>query len=101
MKDFVQYALDIVQKGYQSAKQSGHESLVLQLTNENQGFPEDTIASIKEVIKALFFDIPVHISILPAGKKESTARLFDGLIDIYCNNWQLKKAVDAMKRQHT
>lgn len=93
----LKYALSTINKMYQQTVSSGHDSCVVQLTNDNQGFSREVIDQLKAA--PLSFKLPTHISILPAGKCESNQRLFDGLEDVYCNSEQLRQLIERMKQQ--
>ena len=69
------------------------------LTNENQGFTREVIEPLKQQINNYSFSLPTYISILPAGRKESTKYLFDGLEEIYCNSSELKSYLDRIKKR--
>lgn len=95
----LKYALETVSDMYAKALASGHDSLVCQLTNDNRGFSFFEIEAVKQRLCGMTFDIPTHISILPVGKQPSNHRLFDGLVEIYCNSPELQQVVEVMKRQ--
>ncbi|OKH23350.1 hypothetical protein [Chroogloeocystis siderophila] len=97
--DKVTEALEIIQQGYERVLKEKQEAYVCQLTNNNQGFNTWEIDAIKQEVIKLRFDLPVHISILPIGKQPTSRKLFDRLIDIYCNNQALQKMVVEMKKQ--
>jgi RecB family endonuclease NucS len=97
--DKVTEALEIIQQGYERVLKEKQEAYVCQLTNNNQGFNTWEIDAIKQEVIKLRFALPVHISILPIGKQPTSRKLFDGLIDIYCNNQALQKMVVEMKKQ--
>lgn len=93
----LEYALATIHSAYEYALSSNHDSCVVQLTNENQGFSRELIDQLKAT--PLSFQLPMHISILPAGKRESNQKLFDGLEDVYCNSDQLKQIIERLKQQ--
>jgi hypothetical protein len=97
--DKVTEALEIIQQGYERVLKEKQEAYVCQLTNNNQGFNTWEIDAIKQEVIKLRFDLPVHISILPICKQPTSRKLFDRLIDIYCNNQALQKMVVEMKKQ--
>lgn len=90
-------ALEIIQRSYSRAKQDKQEAYICQLVNNNQGFNTWEVDAIKQKVSELHFELPTHISILPIGKKPTSKKLFDGLIDIYCNDEDLQNMVDSMK----
>ncbi len=92
-------ALQTIQYGYNRVLKEKQEAYVCQLSNNNQGFNTWEIDAIKQEVAKLRFDLPVHISILPLGKQPTTCKLFDGFIDIYCNDQSLQQMVDQMKKQ--
>lgn len=93
----LEYALSTINQMYQQAVSSGHDSCVVQLTNDNRGFSREVIEQL--LATPLSFKLPTHVSILPAGKRESNQKLFDGLEDVYCNSEQLKQLIERMKQQ--
>lgn len=93
----LEYALSTINKVYQQTLSSGHDTCIVQLTNDNQGFSCEVINQLKTT--PLSFKLPTHISVLPAGKRESSSKLFDGLEDVYCNCSQLKQIIERMKQQ--
>lgn len=90
-------AMEIIQHGYERVLREKQEAYICQLTNNNQGFNTWEIDSIKQRVAKLQFALPVHISILPIGKQPSNRKMFDGFIDIYCNDPDLQHMVDSMK----
>ena len=93
----LEYALATIQEMYQKTVSTGNNTCVIQLTNGNQGFSREVIEQLKAT--PLSFNLPVHISILPAGKCESNQKLFDGLEDVYCNSPELQEIIGRMKQQ--
>lgn len=90
------YAFRTIHQGYSKAILQGDSSFVCQLTNNNKGFSDEAIATIKKRLQPMTFNIPVHISILPFNRTPSTEYLFDGLEEIYCNSPDLKQAITKL-----
>lgn len=83
MNNAVDYAITTIKNGYAQAIEQGCDKFVCQLTRNNQGFNYKEIQAIKVYASTLTFNIPVHISILPKGKRPTNNSLFDGLQTIY------------------
>lgn len=95
----VSEALEIIQYGYNRVLKEKQEAYVCQLSNNNQGFNTWEIEAIKKEVVQLRFALPVHISILPIGRQPTSRKLFDGFIDICCNDQSLQQMVNDMKKQ--
>lgn len=95
----LKYALRVIYQGYRKARLRGDDHYICQMSNDNKGFSQDVIDALRERVGTFNFDIPVHISILPAGKRPSEQKLFDGMETVYCNSEDLERVIEGMKEQ--
>ncbi|MEH1922253.1 MULTISPECIES: hypothetical protein [unclassified Nostoc] len=68
-------------------KDSDSGCLLVQCSNNDRGFHQDTIAQIQKEIEnwKCDLDIPILIQVLPRGVQNSGTKLFDGFVTLWCN----------------
>ncbi|MBE9128649.1 MULTISPECIES: hypothetical protein [unclassified Coleofasciculus] len=92
-------AITTIQESYALTKSTKQKVFIIQLTNSNRGFSPEAIALIKQQLAQMEFDLPTHLSILPAGKIPSTNFLFDGLEELWSNSNQMRLLFEKIRQR--